>query len=386
MSKLILHIAEASGGVERYLVTLLTKLKQYPDYEHVLVCSTTYDTNKFDNLVSKTIIINDLHNAISPLSDFKSILRVRKAILKTKPNIIYCHSSKAGAIGRIANIGIHNSLIYNPHGWAFNMKNTSRVKLKLYETVEKLLAPMSDRIVCISEYEREAALAHKICKANKLITINNGIDFDEFRNLQQKTRSSLGIPDDAYVVGTIGRLATQKAPDTFIKMAIEVKKHISKSFFLMVGDDIGDGHCRREIEKQINDAGLTSSVKITGWVDNPLAYLNIFDVATLFSRWEGFGLVLPEYMYMGKPIVATKADAIPNILGDAGLMIDIDDYTQAAKSVILLYENGGIRNKIVEAAKKRSGLFDAQRTADEHIRVFTQLCEQQHSARVKSGH
>lgn len=245
MSKRILHIAEAPGGVERYLVTLLTKLRRYPELEHILICSTTFDSSKFEGLVSDIEVIDSMHNAISFASDSKAVLAVRKAIKKYDPDIVYCHSSKAGAIGRLADVGIKNTLIYNAHGWAFNMKGTSGKKIKFYEMVEKMLAPMTYKIVCISEYEKKSALEHGICKEDKLVVINNGIDFDEYKDLHPKSREELGIPEDAFVIGTVGRLTTQKAPDVFVRMAIEIKKKIPTAFFLMVGDDIGDGKFRR---------------------------------------------------------------------------------------------------------------------------------------------
>lgn len=363
MAKRILHIAEAAGGVERYLVTLLTKMKNYPEYEHILLCSNTFDKDKFKGLVKSIAVIDSMHNAIS-FSDVMAVMSVRKAIKYYKPDVVYCHSSKAGAIGRIANIGIKNKTIYNAHGWSFNIKGVSAKKIKLYELIEKMLAPMTDSIVCISEYEKKSAQEHKVCRSEKLVVINNGIDFDEYKDLHPKSREKLGIPNDAYVVGTIGRLATQKAPDVFVKMAEEVKKSIPEAFFVMVGDDIGDGHFRGETERWIKDAGLWDSFLITGWVDNPLDYMGVFDVGLLLSRWEGFGLVLPEYMYMGKPIVATKVDAIPYVVGDAGLLVEIDDYRQAAKSVIKLHDDNQLRSRITENGKELVKKFDAQRTAD----------------------
>lgn len=371
MSKTVLHIAEAPGGVERYLVTLLAKMKQYPEFEHVLVCSTTFDRDKFRGLVKAVTVIPDVHNAISASHDLKAVIQTRKAIKHYKPDIVYCHSSKAGAIGRMADVGIKNNLIYNAHGWSFNIKGASGKKIKLYETVERMLALMTDKIVCISEYEKKSALEHKICGADKLVVINNGIDFSEFSSLNPKTREELNIPEDAFVIGTIGRLTTQKAPDVFVKMAQLVKERIPNAFFLMVGDDIGDGHFRGETEEWIRTARLEDSFCITGWVDDPLDYEGVFDVGVLLSRWEGFGLVLPEYMYMGKPIVATKADAIPYVVGDAGLLVDIDDYKQAAESVISLYEDKELRSQVIERGKEQVKLFDAQRTADEHCRILT---------------
>ncbi|MBQ7586813.1 MAG: glycosyltransferase [Lachnospiraceae bacterium] len=373
MPKTILHIAEAPGGVERYLVTLLTKMKKYPEYEHILVYSTSFDKDKFRGLVKSIAVIPDMHNAISISHDLKAIIQVRRAIKHYNPDIVYCHSSKAGAIGRVADIGIKNRLIYNAHGWSFNIKGASKKRIKTYEMVERLLAPMTDKIVCISEYEKNSALEHGICKEDKLVVINNGIDFDEFKNLKPKTRSELGISEDAFVVGTIGRLTAQKAPDVFVKMARIVKDKIPNAFFIMVGDDIGDGHFRGETEKEIKRTGLKNSFLITGWVNNPLDYEGLFGVGVLLSRWEGFGLVLPEYMYMGKPIVATRADAIPYVVGDAGILFDIDDYQRAAESVIKLHDDKELRSRVIERGKERVRLFDAQRTADEHIRIVKEL-------------
>lgn len=369
----ILHIAEAAGGVERYLITLLDKMKAYPEFEHILVCSSGFNTDKFRGLVRSVCVIDEMRNAISPVHDGMAILQVRMAIRRYKPDIVYCHSSKAGGIGRIADIGIRNKIIYNPHGWAFNMKDCSRRKIRLYELVEKMLARLTDRIVCISEYEQMSALEHGISEKDRLIVINNGIDFDEYKDIKPKSREELGIPKDAFVVGTIGRLTPQKAPDVFVKMAKKVKEQVPHAFFVMVGDDIGDGEFRAKTEQQIKEAGLNNCFLITGWVDDPLDYARVFDVATLLSRWEGFGLALPEYMLMGKPIVASKADAIPYVLGNAGLLVDVDDYERAADHVVRLSDDQSIVRMLINEGSQRVGLFDCQRTAAEHAALLNVL-------------
>ena len=371
-----MHIVEAPGGVERYLVTLLTKMNKYAEFEHILVCSSLFDREKFKGLAKETIVIESMHNAISFKYDMKAIIAVRKAIKHYTPDVVYCHSSKAGAIGRIADLGIRNKVIYNAHGWSFNMKGISKKKLFIYEMIEKILALLTNKIICISEYEKKSALEHKLCKADKLVVINNGIDFDEYQNFQPKSRAELGIPENAFVVGMIGRLTVQKAPDIFIKMAKLVKKAIPEAFFVMVGDDIGDGHFRGDTEKQIKELGLNDSCLITGWVDNPLDYAGCFDVATLLSRWEGFGLVLPEYMLLGKPIVGTKADAIPYVVGDAGILIDIDDFESASKSVIMLYHKETLRGQVINKGINRVRVFNAERTAEKHNMLINQICNE----------
>lgn len=373
MAMIVLHIAEAPGGVERYLVTLLKKMKKYEEYEHILVCSSSFDKKKFEGIVRSIIIVDEMRNAISFNYDFQAIVAVRKIIKKCMPDIIYCHSSKAGAIGRIANIGIKNKLVYNAHGWAFNIKSINARKVFFYRMIEKMLAKLTDKIICISEYEKISAQKNKICRADKMVVINNGIDFDEYQNLNKIEKNELNIPEDAYVVGTIGRITEQKATDVFVRMAVEVKKKIPNAFFVIVGDDIGNGLFRRKIEKQINDYGIGDSFLITGWVSNPLDYMCVFDAAALLSRWEGFGLVLPEYMYMGKPIVASKADAIPYVVGDAGLLVNVDDYNKAAELIVRLYTDKELEKEIIEREQRRVKVFDAEKTAEKVFRLFNRL-------------
>ena len=382
IKKRILHITEAPGGVERYLVTLLTKMKKYGDeFEHILICSDLYEDRKFVDLVAGIEHVDSLQHRIAARYDAASVLEIRNLIKKYNPDVVYCHSSKAGAIGRLADFGLKNSLVYNAHGWSFNMKGAGKKEIKTYEMVEKVLARMTDVIVCISEFEKKSALAHGICKENKIQVIRNGIDFDEIRNVRQKKRSEMGIPEDAFVVGQIGRLTAQKSPDMFIKMAREIKDRMDNAYFLL----IGDGMEKEETEERIREAGLEECTYITGWVDNPLDYVGCIDVCVLLSRWEGFGLALPEYMIMQKPIVACRVDAIPEILGDAGLLVKPNNYKKAADYVIRIYQDKALRDRLVEEGKKRVVFFNAERTADEHAELFRSLCRNRKKQKEKKS-
>src|SRR5699024_4510433 len=108
---------------------------------------------------------------------------------------------------------------------------------------------------------------------------------------------------------------------------------------------------RGQIEKMIHEAGLDNNFLITGWVDNPAAYMKIMNIGTLLSRWEGFGLVLPEYMACGVPIVATNVDAIPNIVQDGknGILVNQDDDKAILEAV---KRANGIEKQIVALEKK----------------------------------
>ena len=364
----VLHVAEAAGGVERYLETLFKYSKG--KVENILVCSQNYDYKKFKTLADRVIVLKMAHD-IEPSSDIKVERTLRRIIKQVKPDIVYAHSSKAGAFARIADLGLNNKIIYNPHGWAFNMQQSAKKK-EMYKWVEKISAHFCDKIVCISDAERESALREKICKPSKLQVIYNGIDLEEIEKTTPMSRDQLGIPDDAFVVGMVGRLSKQKAPDTFVKAAKLIKEKIHNAFFLMVGD----GELCDQIENLINQYDLGSSFLITGWVDNPTAYMKIMNVGMLLSRWEGFGLVLPEYMACGVPIVATNVDAIPNIIQDGinGMLVDKDDYHKAVDAVDRLFKQPDLTSSLVKNAKNIvKTKFDGKRVAQNTELLYKEL-------------
>ncbi len=364
----VIHVAQAPGGVERYLYTLLKYIDK-SEYNNILVLSQNYDIQKFKNLATKIETV-EMYREIGFFKEIKAIFNIRKLIKKYHPDVVYIHSSKAGVVARIANLGFKNKCIYNAHGWAFNMK-ISKSKKKIYTLIEKMLSPLCTKIICISDYEKQSAIKEGICRIDKLKVIYNGIDFEEHRTQSGLTRTNLGIPEEAFVVGSVGRLDRQKAPDIFVKAAKKIKEKIPNTFFVMVGN----GNEQEEIIKQINEYGLSESFLITGWVNNPLDYIRCFDVAMLLSRWEGFGLVLPEYMLEGKPIIATKVDAIPNIITDGmnGLLVDMDDYSAAANAVEKIYTSNIGRTLIENGKKCVYERFNAQRLAKETEALIEQM-------------
>ena len=366
----VLHIAQAAGGVERYIEMLL-KYTDNGRCENILVFSHAYDVTKYCNMISNIEQIQ-MNRSIG-ISDIKNIEEIYKIIKKYNPDILYAHSSKAGAIVRIANIFLKKKCIYNAHGWSFNMR-TSTLRKKIYVYIEKIAAHFCDKIICISEYEKKTALENKICNVDKLVVINNGIDLEKYRKDQilKIENSEIGIPNDAYVIGMVGRISEQKAPDIFVRMAVLVKKTIPNVHFLIVGDgEMKDEICQYAKENKINDI-----LHITGWVSNPESYIEMFDIACLLSRWEGFGLALAEYMACGKPIVATNVDAIPYVVRDGinGILVKKDDFYSGAQAVKKLYDNKMLADNLASNGKKIvNKYFDVNRVVNEHKALFLKL-------------
>lgn len=367
----VLHVAQSAGGVDRYLRMLLKYLDK-EKFENIVVLSQDFKKENYKEIADAYETV-EMQRTIGK-SDLEAAIAVRKLIKRYSPDIVYAHSSKAGAITRVANLGFKNHCIYNPHGWAFNME-TSPKNRKMYVSIEKLAAHFCEKIICISDAEKQSALKKKICESSKLQVIFNGVDIDSYEGEMhgEVKRVDLGIPEDAFVVGMVGRISRQKAPDVFIKAAKLIKKDIHLAHFIIVGN----GEMENIVREYAVENGLNDCLHITGWVGNPMSYVELFDVACLLSRWEGFGLVLPEYMMAGKPIVATNVDAIPNIIKDGknGLLVAVDDEKSVYKAVMKINNSIVLRNKLT-----KSGLidvhtkFNTKRVAAEHQKVFDEIC------------
>lgn len=366
----LMCVAECSGGVNRYLHSLF-KYLDHKEFEIIFVCSQNYKPDEFVDIVDVVAQI-PMEHAIKK-GDLTTVIQIRKLIKQYRPDIVYAHSSKAGALVRLANVATKVTCIYNPHGWAFNMQE-GHISRIVYRYLEKVMAFFCDKIVCISEAERQSALQNRICPDQKLKVIYNGIDIEEYQMIEKErvSREQLHIPRDAFVIGMVGRLSKQKAPDIFIQMADLVCKNIPNAYFIMVGT----GVMQDQILKYAESNNLMDRLRITGWVTNPLVYIELFDVAVLLSRWEGFGLVIPEYMICKKPVIATAVDAIPNLIQDYknGLLVPMDDVDAASKAVLELYNDNALQSQLVQnALRDVYEKFDARRVAREHERLFKSL-------------
>ena len=367
----IVHIAECAGGVERYLQMLLPLLGEKPDVEQELVCSDKYNPKNFDGM-SVPIRVVDMEQSFAPSKVMRTIRALRRILIAEHPDIVYCHSSFAGTLGRIAAMGLTCKIVYNPHGWSFNAQNISDKKRWIYVTIERFLAPLTDKFVAISDYEKRQALDYKITKSNKIDVISNGLETEKYATRIKPDKSALGMPMDSFVIGMVGRISEGKSPDIFVKMARILSDRIPNAFFVIVGD----GELRNDIEQLVVENRLSGRFLITGWVDNAIDYELCFDIAVLLTKWEGFGLAVAEYMLCRKPLVSTRVGGIPDIVrnGYNGILIDEINEHKAAEAVMTIYDNKDMaeilgNNGYAYAMKS----LDICGTVDKHYQMFRSL-------------
>lgn len=369
--KTIVHIAQSAGGVAEYLYMFLKNFKD-DNYEHIMVVSQDYkgQLDRFKPYTSNIYSV-PMVREVELKNDIKAILKVRKILKQIKPDIVYLHSSKAGAIGRIAlAFNFKTKILYNAHGWYFNAQISDK-KRKIFALIEKILAIKTDKIINISKSEYESALKYKIAPKKKMCIIENGIDFTKFENndkYREETRKKYHIENNEIVIGVVGRLTEQKDPMTMIK-AFELVYKENKNTRLMY---VGSGELEKNVKQYAKEKNILDMIIITGWVNNVEQYIPAFDIAVLPSKWEGFGLVLIEYMACDKPIIATNVGGIKDIIENEknGLLVEVENEKQLQEAIKKYIKDKSLIKDNMMANKEYKEKYEIGKLILKHIEIF----------------
>ena len=314
--KKILHITESmGGGVLSFLIDQTNALAD--KYEIYIAYAVREQTPKnlssfFDKRIH-LIKVKNFQRSVNPVKDLKAFAEIRRIAEKVKPDIIHLHSSKAGAVGRLAFNGKKIPVFYNPHGYSFLMKDQSKAKCMIYKTIEWLCGLRKCTTICCSngEYLESKPISRRS------VCVNNGINISSLQEILEKQPQPSEHP---FTVFTLGRISYQKNPVLFNQIA---EKMPDVNFVW-----IGDGELREELK--------APNISITGWVnrEQALAYSIPCDAFLLTSLWEGLPLSLLEAMYMKK--VCIVSDVIGNhdviTTGVNGLVCNsADDFVNAIR-------------------------------------------------------
>lgn len=200
----------------------------------------------------------------------------------------------------------------------------------------KRLISQKDRFVAVSNAVREYLLSLDCGFTNgNTVVINNAIDFIEAQgNLQGRliARQSLGIPADAVVVGTIGRLVPVKAHSTLV----EAVATLFGSYPNLCLAIIGEGRCRPLLEEQIARLGVTGKVLLLGHREQASKYMSAFDIFALPSFSEGCPLTLLEAIAARLPVVGSSIQQIASVLGAQGYIHEPGNTAQLADRIASL--------------------------------------------------
>ncbi len=357
MKKLkILHIITylPIGGAQDNTLLTVEGLDKHR-YDITLICGKRGEwiDRAFSIKGIKIHFINELIRKIHILYDVIALLKMYRFIKKGKFKIVHTHSSKAGFSGRIAAYlaGVP-VIIHTLHGFPFHDFMHPAVRM-FYIYLERFLSKLSGKIITVSHLNQEKAIHLKLNRPAKFINIYSGIDFGRFNNSINitKKKKELVINKEKQVIGMVGRLSEQKAPQYFIQAIPAVLKiHPHVQFVL-----VGDGELRNHITKMTVRLNISNHVCFLGFRDDVPEILKTFNVFVLTSLWEGLGRSLTEAMYTARPIVATAVEGVPELIinGKTGYLVQPKDPDAIAQRIHDHLSNPRKAKRMGENARKR---------------------------------
>ncbi len=168
---------------------------------------------------------------------------------------------------------------------------------------------------------------------NHIITLYNCIDMQASEChlfSRSDARQKLNLPEDALVLGNIARLVPDKDQHTLLHAFAQIKSQLSNAKLVIVGV----GALEQDLKQLATQLNLQNDVIFTGFLTGAYRYLKAFDIFVLSSVEEAFGRVLLEAMIARVPVVGTRADGIPEVIGDAGIMVEARNPTALANAIL----------------------------------------------------
>lgn len=302
--------------------------------------------------------IKNLKREISIITDIICIFEIIFLYFKVKPDVIHLNSTKAGLLGSLAGFfyKIFNykcRIVYTVHGWVFN-EPMSKNKNRLYIFLEKFSAIFKDKIICVSDYDLKQGLNNKISPAKKMVTIYNGLKFNEIKLKAKITaQQELNLPNGNYISFiTIANFYHNKGLNVLIEAIELIKKSGITGFKAFI---IGKGELEAELKKSIAEKNLQDDAILLGEIKNGNQYLSAFDVAILPSYKEGLPYFLLEAGFAELPLIATNTGGIPEIITEDfnGLMFNPGDARELSELMINMINDQQLRERLALANKNK---------------------------------
>lgn len=363
----------ALGGAQWTALSMCEGLRAR-GYDAVLVAGRESDAEgtlheEAESRGVPVIELAHLGRAIAPVRDVRALYELARFVRTWRPDVVQTHSSKAGVLGRLVCRATGTPVVHTVHGWSFHDGSSAPARRGAV-VLERLLAPMTDRFVVVTERDRTKGLAHRIGRPDQYAVVRSGIDLRALEEHQGRPSAPLEAFAPAGhrpVVGTVGRLAAQKDPATFVRVAAKVVEKVPDAQFVW----IGDGPARGETERLIAALGVRANVTLAGVRRDVPALLPELDTFLLTSRWEGLPRTIVEAAAFGVPIVATAVDGVPEFVedGDTGLLCRAGDVDALAAAVLDVLDDPATARERADRARRRVPSFGIDAMVDglEHV-------------------
>jgi len=319
----------------------------------------------------RVILEPSLVSPLSPREDRRALRKLTELCDSGGYDVVHTHSAKAGALGRLA---AHRAgvplVVHTYHGFPFH-EFQNPLRKAAYIAIERRLAKITDAVLAIGSGVATEALRRGLATPSTLRTIApvvEAITVPKTGESRSAARAALGLDDQVPVVGTVGRIDYQKAPEHLIA-AIARLRHLDATAVW-----IGSGPGLAEARELVRREGLLDRFVFAGERSDVAALLPAFDVFAMASRYEGLPCAVVEAMRCGVPVVATAVNSVPDLVipGESGVLVPPGRPELLAAAIDGVLDDPRTAERLVRQGRLLAGAtFDAERLAEVLDQVYS---------------
>ncbi|OED43994.1 hypothetical protein AB833_02605 [Chromatiales bacterium (ex Bugula neritina AB1)] len=299
------------------------------------------------------------------LGDIGLFYQCKKYIAGIAPDIVHGHSTKGGLVSRVCSCE-GAKVIYTPNAIYTMNPGLSAFSRKVVGGIERYLSRRTDAIICVSPEEK--VHVKKLGVDERLLAvIPNGIDPPAIyeKNL---IRKELNIPQSDMIVGFVGRIDKQKAPQRILDVFAGLVECSKKQVVLVM---VGDGPLLEESKVYALKIGIDKHVR---WVGSRAGVwaMQAFDCFLLPSDYEGFPYVVVEACAVGLPVITTSQSNVSIIVEDgvSGYVCDKDDIVSLVQALCSYVDNPAELQSASRHAITRAKEFTLERMFENVMKLY----------------
>jgi glycosyltransferase involved in cell wall biosynthesis len=319
----------------------------------------------------RVVVEPSLVSPLSPREDRTALRQLTRLCEAGGFDVVHTHSAKAGALGRLA---AHRAsvplIVHTYHGFPFH-EFQNPVRKAAYVAIERRLAKITDAVLAIGSGVATEALRRGLATPSTLRTIApvvEAVTVPKTAESRAAARAALGLDDKSPIVGTVGRIDYQKAPEHLIAAIAGLRHRDATAVW------IGSGPGLTAARELVRRAGLLDRFVFAGERSDVASLLPAFDVFAMASRYEGLPCAVVEAMRCGVPVVATAVNSVPDLVipGESGVLVPPGRPELLAAAIDGVLDDPRRAERLVRQGRVLAGAtFDAERLAEVLDQVYS---------------
>lgn len=315
--------------------------------------ATEENCRRLEKAAVRWMLLPSLTREVHLLKDMQALWQLISLFRQEQPALVHTHTSKAGVLGRVAAwFARVPVIVHTPHGHVF-YGHFGPFRSWLFLQIERVLSAITDRLIALTEAERQDHLDRSVGRVDRFSVVPSGIDREKFGRARVQGRQMpdwFGCPPEALVVGSVGWLTDIKGHQYLIEAVAQLKEDFPALHLVIIGS--GDRH--DALLQQAESVGLRAAVHLLGHRDDIEFCLAGMDLFVLPSLNEGMGRALIEAMAAGLPVIASRVGGVPAVISHerTGLLVPPGNAGALAEALRRLLERPGWATQLGVAASR----------------------------------